>query len=202
MQEWGGCTPLPAPLRRIDVQPSFSDPLSPLPATFTRHPASVASKRLTLQLNPLNATLTKNQGGTSSQPEVYPSWSVPRCLRNVGVGYVVYIPDGFAGRLGVETFPSPYYCPLSLHQGSRTIANAKALFFPCEPNGTLHPRECVLQRFPCSGAAGCALQHLRAGTVINLSSRASRGICFSAEQNEKRNSSESRLRMTRWSTQA
>jgi len=37
--------------------------LSPLAATFTRLPASVASKRLTSQLSSLDATFTKNQGG-------------------------------------------------------------------------------------------------------------------------------------------
>src|SRR5213082_1178968 len=37
-------------------------PLSPLSATFTRLPASVANKRLTAKLNPLDATLTRNRG--------------------------------------------------------------------------------------------------------------------------------------------
>jgi hypothetical protein len=37
-------------------------PLSPLPATFTDHPASAANKRLTVNLTPLDATLTKNRG--------------------------------------------------------------------------------------------------------------------------------------------
>ena len=39
--------------------------LSPLDATLTDLPASVANKGLTSLLNPLDATLTKNQGGTS-----------------------------------------------------------------------------------------------------------------------------------------
>src|SRR6266481_1252035 len=34
-------------------------------------PANVANKRLTLQLNPLDATLTKNRGGTSFRPEFF-----------------------------------------------------------------------------------------------------------------------------------
>ena len=37
-------------------------PLSPLPATLIGAPASVANKRLTAQLNLLDATLTKNRG--------------------------------------------------------------------------------------------------------------------------------------------
>src|SRR6266851_4148429 len=37
--------------------------LSPLAATLMDPPASVANKRLTVWLNPLDATLTKNTGG-------------------------------------------------------------------------------------------------------------------------------------------
>jgi hypothetical protein len=37
-------------------------PLSPLAATLMDHPASVANKRLTANLTPLDATLTKNRG--------------------------------------------------------------------------------------------------------------------------------------------
>jgi hypothetical protein len=37
-------------------------PISPLPATLTNPPASVANKRLTENLTPLDATLTKNRG--------------------------------------------------------------------------------------------------------------------------------------------
>src|SRR5713226_6604938 len=39
--------------------------LSPLPATLMNHPASVANKRLTPQLSPLAATLTKTGGPPS-----------------------------------------------------------------------------------------------------------------------------------------
>jgi len=44
---------------RLSVPPS----LSPLSATLMDSPASVANKRLTQLLSPLDATLTKNQGG-------------------------------------------------------------------------------------------------------------------------------------------
>jgi hypothetical protein len=37
-------------------------PLSPLAATLTDHPTSVANKRLTVNLTPLDATLTKKRG--------------------------------------------------------------------------------------------------------------------------------------------
>src|SRR5258708_4082500 len=40
-------------------------PVSPLAATLMAQPASVANKRLTVGLNPLDATLTKNTGGGS-----------------------------------------------------------------------------------------------------------------------------------------
>jgi hypothetical protein len=40
--------------------------LSPLAATLIDLPASVANKRLTVSLNPLDATLTKNAGRGAS----------------------------------------------------------------------------------------------------------------------------------------
>ena len=43
--------------------PLFTISLSPLSATLMCHLASVATKRLTPRLSPLNATLTKNVGG-------------------------------------------------------------------------------------------------------------------------------------------
>src|SRR5437660_12786089 len=47
----------------FDFQPPPSLPtLSPLPATFTRFPTSVANKRLTRTLSPLDATFTRNRG--------------------------------------------------------------------------------------------------------------------------------------------
>jgi len=49
---------LPLTLARL---PSLA--LSPLDATLMGLPASVANKRLTAWLSPLDATLTKNQGG-------------------------------------------------------------------------------------------------------------------------------------------
>src|SRR5882672_10629291 len=40
----------------------LSTPVTPLDSTLTEFSASVANKRLTESLNPLNATLTKNMG--------------------------------------------------------------------------------------------------------------------------------------------
>jgi hypothetical protein len=50
------CHPRPLPSRQHRA------PLSPLAATLMDHPASVANKRLTENLTPLDATLTKNRG--------------------------------------------------------------------------------------------------------------------------------------------
>jgi hypothetical protein len=46
-------------------------PISPLAATLMDLPASVANKRLTVWLTPLDATLTKNRGGTPFKPRAY-----------------------------------------------------------------------------------------------------------------------------------
>jgi hypothetical protein len=46
----------------------LSVPLSLLDATLTRHPISVHSKRLTENLTPLDATLTKNRGREAHRP--------------------------------------------------------------------------------------------------------------------------------------
>jgi len=45
--------------------------ISPLSATLMDLPASVVNKRVTARLNPLDATLTKNTGGTSFQPKTF-----------------------------------------------------------------------------------------------------------------------------------
>jgi hypothetical protein len=68
----------------LSTLPNFSHPrpllsrqqsvgLSPLHATLMGLPASVANKRLTENLTPLDATLTKNTGVTSFQPKAFPS---------------------------------------------------------------------------------------------------------------------------------
>src|SRR5260370_39729777 len=64
-----------------------SAPVSPLAATLMDLPASVANKRLTVRLNPLDATLTKNQGwghsstsGTHLPPRIQLSFQpLTRC---------------------------------------------------------------------------------------------------------------------------
>src|SRR5260370_8916721 len=65
---------LPIPVRFTQLlsrrQPAS---ISPLAATLMDLPASVANKRLTAELNPLDATLTKNQGvGYSSHSRTPP----------------------------------------------------------------------------------------------------------------------------------
>src|SRR5713101_6051920 len=55
------------PSQSLPRQQSAS--VSPLAATLMDLPASVANKRLTVGLSPLDATLTKNRGGTSFKPK-------------------------------------------------------------------------------------------------------------------------------------
>ena len=55
-------------------------PISPLAATLKHLPASVANKRLTVWLTPLDATLTKKWGGTSFKPKAYLSSEALRPL--------------------------------------------------------------------------------------------------------------------------
>src|SRR5260370_39606 len=54
-----------------DGDPGRSYPINALDATLMDLPASVANKRLTASLNSLDATLTKNRGGTSFKPKAY-----------------------------------------------------------------------------------------------------------------------------------
>ncbi len=77
------------PLTVYFIPPSYllanrSAPVSPLAATLMDLPASVANKRLTVWLSPLDATLTKNRGGRrptyshrspSRQVPLFPKWS-------------------------------------------------------------------------------------------------------------------------------
>src|SRR6266852_6998872 len=58
----------------------LSTPVTPLDSTLTDLSASVANKRLTESLNPLNATLTKNMagGGAASHSGTRPSPFVTR----------------------------------------------------------------------------------------------------------------------------
>ena len=75
----------------------YTAPVSPLAATLMDLPASVANKRLTENLNPLDATLAKNTG-VGPHPLVL---SVPtsRC--------VLRIPHVSAGRPGIPTILQP-----------------------------------------------------------------------------------------------
>jgi len=64
---WGPAPPFPDVLtfRHCDVQTSAPAPIfpvSPLAATLMDSPVTVANKRLTEELTPLDATLTKNTG--------------------------------------------------------------------------------------------------------------------------------------------
>jgi hypothetical protein len=75
------CLSVPS-LTRIPQHPA-AIPVSPLAATLMDLPASVANKRLTAKLNPLDATLTENTEGTSFQPNAFPSSGpAPQTLRH------------------------------------------------------------------------------------------------------------------------
>ena len=65
-------------LSTLDL-PSF---LSPSAATLMDLPASVANKRLTFQLNSLDATLTKNTGGGQSESDFFIQTHLPSCVRS------------------------------------------------------------------------------------------------------------------------
>jgi len=57
-------------------------PLSPLAATLVDLPASVANKRLTARLNPLDATLTKNTGvGLPDSGTLHSPLATRRCTQ-------------------------------------------------------------------------------------------------------------------------
>src|SRR6266571_1875590 len=56
-------TPLESPHPKALLSSQQPAPISPLAATLMDSPASVANKRLTVELSPLDATLTKNTGG-------------------------------------------------------------------------------------------------------------------------------------------
>src|SRR6266851_7330777 len=71
--------------------------LSPLDATLMDLPASVANKGLTAWLNPLDATLTKNRGGTSA-PSTFRFFDVQMCSLHPKWGY---------GTRGQHVFESP-----------------------------------------------------------------------------------------------
>ena len=58
----------PAPSAKSKSMPSFAYPLTSLPATLTELPASVATKRLTPSLSPVDATLTKTRGEGGGGP--------------------------------------------------------------------------------------------------------------------------------------
>ena len=72
-------------------------PISPLDATLMDPPACVANKRLTAWLNPLDATLTKNRGGTSA-PSTFRFFDVQMCSLHPEWGY---------GTRGQHVFESP-----------------------------------------------------------------------------------------------
>ena len=119
-----------------------SSSLSPLSATFTRLPASVANKRLTERLNPLDATFTRNRG-----------WGVPK--------------RRFPTRLGPSTenllwdwifspAPGPRCVPAAAdaNSASRCSNKCSRTAFQCKSPALPYPR-CLPNPFrPCELPAG------------------------------------------------
>jgi len=98
-----------------------SAPVNPLAATLMDLPASVANKRLTAGLSPLDATLTKNRGGGHSRlPNGFPISPIFRTLFQVP-----YLVSPLLATLtktaGVRTDNS--------HSGTRSSSLASALKF-------------------------------------------------------------------------
>ena len=109
--------------------------VSPLDATLMTSPASVANKRLTVELNPLDGTFTKNRG--RGPPPVYPLpvpfLSLPTPSR----------PQHFDQRpQSCRKEPVPSASQITSHE-SPVMAH-----IPCpQQNSRLHPPSCILS--PC-----------------------------------------------------
>jgi len=130
---------------------SKDGPVSPLTATLTDLPASVANKRLTAWLSPLDATLTKNRGWRVLWPllVVPPYWYVaptyPLCLpllrKLPGVYPKFPFWKGVYSQLS-NVQPSNLQTILSSHCGPRTLVqqSAKAReFFTTRGNNSAPP---------------------------------------------------------------
>jgi hypothetical protein len=74
-----------------------STPVSPLPATLMDLPASVANKRLTARLTPLDATLTKNRGAHPSSQKLFSLLALLRRRSDVPMRFLR--PERFYGTI-------------------------------------------------------------------------------------------------------
>src|SRR5438477_11179277 len=109
--------------------------LTPFAATFTRQPASVANKRLTGKVNPLNATLTKNWGeGSRLWLTSHPQHPSSRITEHKSVPLLVGACD--RARASLQTL-----LPRATEHGSRCTLfasfNKRPVAFP--PHGTSRP---------------------------------------------------------------
>ncbi len=110
-------------------------PLSPLDATLMGSPASVANKRLTVWLNPLDATLTKNRGWglqlssgaasklapSTSRVSPYPySYPYPLSFHTLAaLSYTTAPPQLISTQSVTQTFHRDGGCTPSRHPGYR-----------------------------------------------------------------------------------
>jgi hypothetical protein len=74
-----------------------STPVSPLPATLMDLSASVANKRLTARLTPLDATLTKNRGARPTSQKLFSLLALPRRRSDVPMRFLH--PERFYGTI-------------------------------------------------------------------------------------------------------
>ena len=142
--------------------------VSPLAATFMHLPASVANKRLTVELTPLAATLTKNRG------EAVSSIDVPTF-----------------GRLDGETFrrsPLSFFASRVFHnsfaiKGFHTLSQNCRVYTNSSQNGTCRPayrgqdnrgHRCALRLFNSS-----TLEPFNPSTLV-LSDHTSAALAFSS----------------------
>ena len=128
------------PLRRADIASAI--PITPLNATHMDLPVSMANKRLTLKVTPLNTTLAKNKGaGVALQPLVtslFP-YLVPSSHRlNVQSCNSFSVTSLAAPHLTTSIESHPY----------KNQGEGGGLYFPDAPAGRWHPSP--LRLFDCS----------------------------------------------------
>jgi len=119
--------------------------ISPLSATLMDLPASVANKRLTARLNPLDATLTKNTGAhPSSQKPFYLLALPPQTFRRSNLFWLspFFLFIHLQMPLPANPYGShPYKCPGGM--GSRSPKRPTVSSRCTQLHRRLHPSLCI-----------------------------------------------------------
>jgi len=133
--------PSPSPSRRFDVQPlrhadiPSAIPITPLNTTHMDLPVSMANKRLTENLIPLNTTLAKNKGaGAALQLSTFPRSNVHRC-----------------NSFSVTSLAAPHLATSIESHPYKNQGAGAALYFPNAPTCRSHPSP--LRLFDSSGSS-------------------------------------------------